>query len=65
MAGRPTVVLLHGGPGTYDHSYFKPDFARLSREAQIVHLDLRGHGRSEWSYPALPTLERRWTPTAR
>ena len=48
MAERPTVVLIHGGPGSYDHSYFKPDFARLSSAAQIVYLDLRGHGRSDW-----------------
>lgn len=45
---RPTVVLVHGGPGTYDHSYFKPGFARLAEQAQVVYLDLRGHGRSEW-----------------
>ena len=31
MRERPTVVLLHGGPGSYDHSYFKPDFAPLTR----------------------------------
>ncbi len=31
MSERPTVVLLHGGPGSYDHSYFKPAFARLSK----------------------------------
>ena len=29
MRERPTVVLVHGGPGSFDHSYFKPDFARL------------------------------------
>lgn len=52
MRARPTVVLLHGGPGSYDHSYFKPDFARLSKKAQVVYLDLRGHGRSEWGDPA-------------
>lgn len=52
MHARPTVVLLHGGPGSYDHSYFKPDFAQLSRQAQVVYLDLRGHGRSEWGDPA-------------
>jgi proline iminopeptidase len=52
MRVQPTVVLLHGGPGSYDHSYFKPDFAQLSREAQVVYLDLRGHGRSEWGDPA-------------
>ena len=45
---RPTVVLLHGGPGVYDHSYFKPDFGRLTEHAQVVYLDLRGHGRSDW-----------------
>jgi pimeloyl-ACP methyl ester carboxylesterase len=48
MRERPTVVLVHGGPGSYDHSYFKPDFAPLSRRAQVVYLDLRGHGRSDW-----------------
>jgi pimeloyl-ACP methyl ester carboxylesterase len=51
MRERPTVVLLHGGPGSFDHSYLQPDFGRLSREAQVVYLDLRGHGRSEWGDP--------------
>jgi proline iminopeptidase len=45
---RPTVVLVHGGPGGYDHSYFKPDFSLLAEHAQVVYLDLRGHGRSDW-----------------
>ena len=53
MRRRPTVVLLDGGPGSYDHSYFKPDFARLADQAQVVYLDLRGHGRSGWG----PTAE--------
>jgi pimeloyl-ACP methyl ester carboxylesterase len=57
MRERPTVVLLHGGPGTYDHSYLKPDFAGLSEEAQVVFLDLRGHGRSEWGDPAAWSFE--------
>ena len=52
MSQRPTVVLLHGGPGSFDHSYFKPDFARLSAAAQVVYVDLPGHGRSEWGDPA-------------
>jgi pimeloyl-ACP methyl ester carboxylesterase len=52
MRQRPTVVLLHGGPGSYDHSYFKPEFARLTSQAQVVYLDLRGHGRSAWGNPA-------------
>jgi pimeloyl-ACP methyl ester carboxylesterase len=52
MRERPTVVLLHGGPGSFDHSYFKPDFARLAEVAQVVYLDLPGHGRSDWGDPA-------------
>jgi proline iminopeptidase len=51
MRERPTVVLLHGGPGSFDHSYFKPDFAQLSTTAQVVYLDLPGHGRSDWGDP--------------
>lgn len=57
MRERPTVVLLHGGPGSFDHSYLKPDFQRLSREAQVIYLDLRGHGRSDWGDPAAWTFE--------
>ena len=57
MAERATVVLLHGGPGSFDHSYLKPDFERLSRVAQVVYLDLRGHGRSDWGDPASWSFE--------
>jgi pimeloyl-ACP methyl ester carboxylesterase len=42
----PTLLLLHGGPG-FDHSGFKPDFARLADIAQVVYLDHRGSGRSD------------------
>ena len=52
MRERPTVVLLHGGPGSFDHSYFKPEFSRLAEVAQVVYLDLPGHGRSERGDPA-------------
>lgn len=38
--------------GVYDHSYFKPDFARLTGHAQVIYLDLRGHGRSAWGEAA-------------
>jgi proline iminopeptidase len=48
MRDRPAVILIHGGPGSYDHSYFKPDFSRLTSVAQVIYLDLRGHGRSTW-----------------
>jgi proline iminopeptidase len=45
---RRTVVLVHGGPGSFDHSYLMPDLGRLAEVAQVVSLDLRGHGRSTW-----------------
>ena len=57
MRPRPTVVLVHGGPGVYDHSYFKPEFARLAKHAQVVYLDLRGHGRSDWGDAAAWSFE--------
>jgi proline iminopeptidase len=57
MRERPTVVLLHGGPGSFDHSYFKPDFARLAEFAQVVYLDLLGHGRSDRGDPAAWTFD--------
>jgi len=58
MRRRPTIVLIHGGPAPYDHSYFKPQFSELGRIAQVVYLDLRDHGRSArhdattWSFEA-------------
>jgi proline iminopeptidase len=46
MRERPTVVLLHGGPG-FDHSAFKATYASLAEIAQVVYYDHRGNGRSE------------------
>ena len=43
---RPTVVLLHGGPG-FDHASFKPVYSRLAAIAQVVYVDHRGNGRSD------------------
>lgn len=45
-ADKPTLVLLHGGPG-FDHSGFKPFFSRLADSARIVYFDHRSHGRSD------------------
>jgi proline iminopeptidase len=50
MRERPTLVLLHGGPGM-DHSGFRPDFDQLADVAQLVYVDHRGNGRSDWSDP--------------
>jgi proline iminopeptidase len=57
MRERPTVMLLHGGPGVFDHAYFKPDYDRLAEVAQVVYLDLLGHGRSEWGDPEAWSFE--------
>ncbi|MFO0296633.1 MAG: alpha/beta fold hydrolase, partial [Pseudomonadota bacterium] len=46
MREKPILLLLHGGPG-WDHSGYKPRFAQLADLAQLVYLDLRGHGRSD------------------
>ena len=43
---KPTLILLHGGPG-FDHSSFKPLFGRLADVAQLIYVDHRGHGRSD------------------
>jgi proline iminopeptidase len=45
MRAKPTLVLLHGGPG-FDHTMFKPAFSALADIAQIVYVDHRGNGRS-------------------
>ena len=52
MRQRPTVILVHGGPGSYDHSYFKPHFGHLAGQVQVVYLDIRDHGRSARNDPA-------------
>jgi proline iminopeptidase len=56
MRERPTLVLLSGGPG-FDHSVFKPAYARLAEVAQVIYLDFRGHGRSDRGDPARWTID--------
>ena len=43
---RPTLICLHGGPG-HDHSAFKPVFAALATDMQVLYVDQRGMGRSD------------------
>ncbi len=57
MRERPSVLVVHGGPATYDHSYLKPYFGRLTDIAQVVYVDLRDHGRSAWGDPTAWTFE--------
>lgn len=57
LAERPTIILLHGGPG-YDHTIFKPRFNALAHRAQVIFLDQRGHGRSDEGDPEAWRLDR-------
>jgi len=56
MAERPTLLLLHGGPG-FDHTNFKPDYGCLADVAQVVYLDHRGNGRSDHGDPSRWSLD--------
>lgn len=55
MREKPTLILLHGGPGA-DHSLYKPGFSALGDLVQIVYYDHRGCGRSEDGPPESWTL---------
>src|ERR1044072_7215731 len=43
---KPTLLMLHGGPGL-DHAIFKPAYSALADVAQVIYLDQRGNGRSD------------------
>lgn len=57
MRRRPTVVMLHPGPG-FDHTLYKVQLGPAIAEfAQVVYLDQRGHGRSDRSTPEQWTVD--------
>ena len=57
MRRRPTVILLHPGPG-FDHTLYKVQLGPAIAEfAQVVYVDQRGHGRSDRSTPDRWTVE--------
>lgn len=56
MRERPTLLLLHGGPG-FDHSTYKPNLSPLAEVAQVIYLDHRSNGRSDRTAPDRWTLE--------
>ncbi|MFM2043736.1 MAG: hypothetical protein RLY86_2312 [Pseudomonadota bacterium] len=60
MRQRPTLLLLHGGPG-FDHTSFKPYFSALTDVAQVVYLDHRGQGRSGGEFCAAGADPAGWT----
>jgi pimeloyl-ACP methyl ester carboxylesterase len=51
MRAKPTLLLLHGGPG-FDHTSYKPAFSALADIVQVIYLDHRGNGRSSGDDPA-------------
>ena len=58
MRERPTVVLLHPGPG-FDHGPFKVQIGPLLAErAQVIYFDMRGAGRSDPGRPEDHRVER-------
>ena len=64
MRERPTVLLLHPGPG-FDHGVFKVGAGRwLAAGTEVVYLDQRGAGRSDHGDPADLRLER-WAEDVR
>jgi proline iminopeptidase len=64
MRERPTVVLLHPGPG-FDHGLFKVGIGPwLAAGTQVVYLDMRGAGRSDHGRPEDLRLER-WADDVR
>src|SRR5665213_1573984 len=45
MVERPTLIVMHGGPG-FDHSTMRPYFDRFADTHQVIYIDHRGNGRS-------------------
>ena len=50
MREKPTLLLLHGGPGA-DHSLFRLRHGRFADIAQVIYFDHRGMGRSDRNAP--------------
>ena len=55
MREKPTLIVMHGGPG-FDHSGLRGDFDGFADIAQVIYIDHRGNGRSVPSDPATWTL---------
>jgi len=54
LRAKPVVVLIHGSE--VDHAFFKPWVTPLGADAQLVFVDLTGHGRSDEGGPEDWTL---------
>lgn len=51
-----TMVFLHGGPGMVDHTIYIPFWSQLSKQIQVIFVDQRGNGRSDYGDPTLWNL---------
>jgi pimeloyl-ACP methyl ester carboxylesterase len=63
LAEVPTLLILHGGPGS-DHSAVKAPLLPLADRYQLVWIDHRGNGRSAQSDPTHWTLDQ-WADDVR
>jgi pimeloyl-ACP methyl ester carboxylesterase len=54
---KPALVCIPGGPGG-DHQTLRPYFDRFADVAQVIYLDPRGGGRSDYGPEAAWTLDR-------
>ncbi len=52
MAEKPTLIVLHGGPG-YDHTTLRPYFDRFADVMQVIYIDHRACGQSTGSLDSL------------
>ncbi|MBI1328364.1 MAG: alpha/beta fold hydrolase [Alphaproteobacteria bacterium] len=50
MTGKPTLIVMHGGPG-FDHTTMRPFFDRFADTHQVVYIDHRCNGRSTGELP--------------
>lgn len=46
LVQKPTLIFLHGGPGLADHNLYAPFWSQFKNIAQVIFLDMRGHGLS-------------------
>ena len=57
MREKPTLLLLHGGPG-FDHSHLKPAFSALSDVAQLVYVPAEKAASQSSRAGLVPILEK-------
>jgi proline iminopeptidase len=56
MRSKPVCFVLHGGPGD-DHSSYIPGLDPLANYMQLVYIDFRGSGRSDYPDDTTYTIE--------